>query len=376
MADGFPAVIKGQPTEAHELTFMGGKTLCSKLDFEGELAAPAESLSPALGKPTCTFGGEQTLQLNGCAFIFHPGAEKSPGVFGGTFDIGPPGCGPMTLAWGSCVVSFYPKTGLAATYENEGTGTKAVVRIKAQGTGIKYSRSGWCGTSSSEDGTYTGGWIAKAEQSGVPIGLRVAKKLPVGVYMTGKESAEKSQQPKLEAESYPVTMEGEAKAWTTWTMAGGSLHCNDAHYEASATASATNFPVAATYGDCEIWGLAGQVDMNSCHYVVHALNAGPPFQGKVDIACDEAGDAIEFNAYADETYEMLLCTAKVGPQTGLEGLDLKNVGAAHERGVTLGFSLKGLKYTINRYFFLCAGQEGKTYEDGTYSHETTLLGWR
>src|SRR5665811_1990695 len=144
---------------------------------------------------------------------------------------------------------------------------------------------------------------------------------------SGEGSEEEAEQPRLAAESYPLAIEafGEGETDVLANVQGGGWRCGEAAYEAELTAASDELDLQAEYADCYGENEAeeefpAQVQMNSCRYVLRLANAGPPYEGTVDVACAEPGDAIELKTYLYGTPEnpnTLICKGTVGPQQGL-----------------------------------------------------------
>lgn len=148
--------------------------------------------------------------------------------------------------------------------------------------------------------------------------------------------------PRLDAESYPVSLAGEGGA--SFATSFGNFECGESSFSASMSEAARQLPLSVTYSGCSAGEgqLGASVDMNSCHYTLDVDNAGPPYAGSFRVACDVGGDAIEFKA--DEGGARA-CTAKVGPQTA-HGLQLANIGEGPHRGVGVGGVAEGVEYEV------------------------------
>ncbi len=308
--------------------------------------------------------------MNGCQFTFHPGAEEAPGTFGGSFDIGPAGCGPITLALeAKCTVSLYPKNGLSAQFKNTGSGSEASVTVTAKGSGLKYVKNpAGCG-SAGESGEYRGSWQVKASSEGLPTGTRVVASLPAGMYLAGAKSGEAAKQPRIESERYPVTVSGVPVAGGTpvFNTTKHEIKCTTSHLSGEMGGILTELALQAEYSGCK-WGtLPTKVFMNSCRYVYHVLNIGPPYAGSMDVACTKAGDSIEIKSYTSEAYVTVVCTDKIGAQNGLGSVGLENTGSGVGRGIKVNTEVTGVKYTL--VGALCPPGSG---EDGSFTERTQL----
>lgn len=347
-ASGFeadkPAALQGSSTGFTLVTNVGEQSCTSpNLASEGTVSA-ASSLTMQVSNSTCSFfGSNPALKMNGCKFIFRPGT-KAGESFNGSYDIGPPGCGPITYKYLDCTVSIGAQTGLAATYQNTGSGNKATVKITSGASGIVYTETGsFCEKQgASSNGQYKGTWTVSGNSSGTQVGVRVVDPLQVGLFVSGKEG----DPPTLEAESYPATaLVSQKKGWPFMlSLNAGYVSCTETSLTAELTGSATEVQLDPSYGGCNALGFAGAtIDMNSCHYVVSLLDVGPPYAGSAEIACDQEGDAIEIVAG-------IFCRVTIPEQQGLEGIDIANVGQGHKRELDVDAALTGIEYTEEDLF--------------------------
>lgn len=184
----YGAYVNGD-SGGQEWQAFGAAAQCGASHFSlAALAEPSSTLAATtLTNPNCELlpsGNYAPFKFNGCSFVFHTGEETKWGGFSGTVDIGPAGCGPMTVEYSRwCPTwSFYPGTGfpgwpdLPVEFTNEGTGSKATVRAEVELVGIETQMPG-VGCSSgkiTKEGKYFGNWTLKAENElGEAIGLRV-----------------------------------------------------------------------------------------------------------------------------------------------------------------------------------------------------------
>lgn len=389
VAEQYPATLSSNaPLNNFTLTAGGGTFVCDGGAFSQNISTPEESLKPALVAPSCyEWGSKKTaLKMNGCDFTFHPGAETSPGIFNGTFDIGPTGCGPIVFSYNGetkCTLSIAPKSGLAATYENKGTGKTAYVTITANAKGLEgtFGPSGCPVVGADNNVQFTGSWEVKSKNgAGAQIGLRVSK--TAGIFLAGAKSEEKAKQPRLEAEKYPMAISGSNQGGKgegpRFKVGESNSVCEEAQFSTEASAATTELSVGATFGKCKVGVMLAKVKMGGCHFVYDILNAGPPYTGTADIVCAKESEAIEIRMYqnaAGEAEDKAVCIATYGPQTGFAGVGFANIGAGLERAVSVSTNLSGLKYSYTRLAGYCPYPLGNaTYTDGTFSAKTTLGG--
>jgi hypothetical protein len=303
------------------------------------------------------------IKTNGCQLTFHPGAEAE-GKFGGTFDIGPSGCGPISYQPAGCTLTIGSQNGLAATFANSGEGSSATVDIEIQISNPNYTQTGaGCGkTGTFENGYFKGVWhVTGFSPSGELIGIQVG---PIGLCLAGEKSEEKAKQPQFEAEKYPVPLTGVQDAASKHVLQtnSGPLKWGSVAYAGTLASTASEVKVTPTYAECKQQGIAATVKANSCYYVLHISNAGPPYVGTYDVACSKVGDVIEIKTAA--------CTTTVGSQTGLGGVAYTNAGTGSGRYVKVSYTTTGIKYTESGIGCSKTG----TFETGTYSGGTSLYG--
>ncbi|HYJ22315.1 MAG TPA: hypothetical protein VEW07_09870 [Solirubrobacterales bacterium] len=195
----------------------------------------------------------------------------------------------------------------------------------------------------------------------------VAAKEPVGVYVNGKESAEESKQPKLEAESYPVVLSGTEDTAHAFGTKLGQWSCAVAEFDHGQSAATAVQVLWMSYYQCTPpLGVMKAINPNGCEYVLHVANAGPPYQGSLDMSCP-----------AGKSYELVMasgvntCTIAIPSQTGLKGVNLTNVGSGSARGVQVAFEVTGMSYSLLGPKLLC---QAGSYTNGTYTGTMTLRG--
>ncbi|HWM54872.1 MAG TPA: hypothetical protein VNO20_05745 [Solirubrobacterales bacterium] len=370
--DEYPANVSGKAVGTPVITFSGGRTAtCPGSPFTEQYSAPTEKLTPGsmLDSKCSTYEGNATLEVKNCKFIFHPGAETNPGEFTGTFEIGPFSCGSMVLNGPTCDRFFGAQGGLSATYDNEGEGSKAAVAIDATTTGIAYTvvgPEGFCGKGV-QYATYDGSWqVTATNAEGASNGVRVET---LGLYMAGEKSEDKAKQPRIEAESYPVNVAGRqdpADKHVLTFHGGRTVKCEEVDFSSGTSAATTQLALGAKYVGCKatLGGstIAASVTMNSCHFALGVLNAGPAYAGSLGVTCGKEGDGIEVSDS--------ICAYKISPQAGLEGVGLATFGAGAERGIAVDLGVKGISYTRTKGNVTNCGE--KTGVTASYVGGSTL----
>lgn len=354
-----------------QLKLAGWESTCSEVWFGGSVGSDATSLTPSTQSIAgCGYGAQ--LELNGCSMTYKPGVETAPGVYGGTIDIGPAGCGPMSISkWGAAWCSSYtysvsPKTGLPAEFENVGSGPSARVKIRIHAQGLNVGAPPpftGCG-SSGENGSYEGSWEMSA-------GGGVHVDGAAGLFLSGKA---------FEGERSPESVIGQedATALPKFTAGGISTTCKQADFNGTISAATSALPLTASYGECKSGTPPALVKMNTCGYTLNVLNASAPYSGSLDVACTKAGDAIEVRSYASVAKmeeDKPICIASIGAQSGLSSVGLANLGSGSSRAVDVTPNLSGYTYNYSRLSAVCPGSgTGGTFSDGKYVGDTTLHG--
>lgn len=368
-ANSYPAVFQAKYSGEHFFKINIGTIGCETPLFQGEAKGPTKAISS--GSASWAKCAQTTLKPNGCQYTFRPGAEQSKGIFGGSFEIGPAGCGPMTMSGGGCEFTIGAQAGLAATYENLSDKSGPFVRINANATNLEYTQTGTaCKTTIFKNGGWVGSWEVSGHL-GASIGLQVDD-LRNGLYLVGEKSEEKASQPRLEAETYPATVLGaqDPADQLVFGTNSGTLKCGSVAFGSSASGATTQLALTAQYGDCW-WIILFQfktlVSMNSCHYTIDVLNAGPPYAGSLGVACGKEGDAIKVLTPG--------CTFTIPPQSGLGGLALANAGAGSERNLLVDANVSGIEYTETKGSPNTCKNGGQTSKNGTLKGGLTLDGW-
>lgn len=163
---------------------------------------------------------------------------------------------------------------------------------------------------------------------------------PVGLFIAGEKSEEVAKQPKFEAEKYTATVKSTALSEFEFVAQTGKLKCSEFAIPGTISAATSSFKTSQFFWPCKFLGLATTITANGCEFVLHVLNAGPPYVGTTDIVCP-AGKAIEFTASSGGTK---VCTLQMLPQTGVEGVSFQNTGAGSSRAITVNFKLTTMKY--------------------------------
>jgi hypothetical protein len=173
------------------------------------------------------------------------------------------------------------------------------------------------------------------------------------------------------APQYPTVIDGKSTNTMLEPRSSFKITCSGVRYDGTVASAGKTLALNAAYEGCAYGTSPVKVDMHSCYYVLHVLNAGPPYTGQADVACGSEGDVILVTVYLTKETEKegkSLCTYKIGAQSGLKGLDLDPFGLGY--GLEAVFHLEGLSST-REGSILCGSTTGST---GKYSGSTTLYG--
>ncbi|HEX5713850.1 MAG TPA: hypothetical protein VFX85_11095 [Solirubrobacterales bacterium] len=364
----YPATVGGKEISTHSFILSGERIItCDFSALSAFATGPSETLQVTATPSSCSSKYESgiTLKMNGCKFIYHPAPGK------GSLDIGPAGCGPITLEGANCTRTFSSQIGGAASFEN----LAKTVRVIDEAS-LQYKRTkGTLAACGSETGpaTFSGSWVINGLG---PEGAQVKAEAiaGTGLYMTGQQSEEAAKQPKFAAEKYPVTITGfqDPAQKQALTITGNrKVECGEANSLSQASAATAQLTLNTEYVGCVLTVLLNEfttvISTNGCSFQLNALNAGPPYKGSVDIACGE-GKAIELNVYGGGA---VICTYKISPQSGLTGVGLTNVGTGTEQGVAVSYNLSGIPVTRVKGTLAACGYANQT---ATYTGATTLHG--
>lgn len=368
----YPATLESEATgsASESRLHLGGLHMnCTPYPSSDVQASPSSTLTISGGAKCSGPNGTASTYLNGCSWTLHPTSEQWEYLSSGTVSIGPPGCGPIELKdliSQYCTISLDPESAFSGTagFHNEG----GTVDVNVELAGIQWTGSG--GGCAENEGSAD--WtqhlsVGSVDELEEPTSLELVPALPGGVYLTGEEAEEESEQPRFEAEYSPQALVG--GGFELFQTSAGKFFCKQGAMWGDLAAGAE---VALNYepGECRATALEFPmtVEVNSCHYVLHLLNAGPPYEGSFGVACDEEGDAIEYSAFSKGS---LLCRASVGAQQGIEGISLSNSGEGFNRKIGAEAAVEGIEYEYTGGS-LCTEEEVRS--DGEISGETTLTG--
>jgi hypothetical protein len=336
-------------------------TRCSDSAISGTLTGPSSTMSGISGME-CEVEGDganHKLNWNGCRIELHPGSESS-------FDIGPPGCGPVTglpiAHCGGAAVEILPQAGLPATYENIIAGGSREVRAKIH-TNLEFNTLGPC---KGEKLEFEAAWVIGATASSI-------WSVDGGFYISGRQSENESEQPRFVSEAKGPNLFGSMSAGgavKVTTPGLGSIQCGSASFDGILPWSMSVIPgVYANIGNCAWNGEGATINMRSCYlsYGVSNLDYEPPtsYKGAVGVGCQTKGDAIQV--------EMSGCVMKIAPQYNPASSEViyENQGEGTFRKVRIESSVaNNLTYAYSSGFCVLLGKGGS---NGSLSIGDTTL---
>jgi hypothetical protein len=187
-----------------------------------------------------------------------------------------------------------------------------------------------------------------------------------GFLRSRRRIGEAAKQPRFEAESYTATVKGHSQTAIEFGVAAGTVKCGSLELSGSISKATSSQTLSPFYLECKFTRLGATYEVfifaNSCNYVLHAVNTGPPYAGDFGLSCPVGSPGYQFAVrQSGET----ICTITYPVQSGVTGIGLGNLGSGKTREVEASFSLTGLKYTqagTNPLF--CKPGE---YANGTYT---------
>lgn len=356
VADSYPATLTGEATGTEGQLTLYFPSKCASPKLTGTLSKASETIAPASG--FCAL-----VKMNNCGLVFHPPVEG----INGTFDIAGAGCTGIEVSQLGVKEKILPQTGLAATFENEGTGSTAKVKIKAQATGIKYEVLEGAGKGSYSNGAYTTTWSLKGESAGSSTGVRVVP-FPGFSVIGGGANAE------FHSALYPVVIGGEqiageigGKKITKIEMvtAAGTVKCNTATFSTPSPYSqledSSELPLAPTYGGCTLAGvLSATVTPEAGCWYSFALTGGVPYVGNLSL-CNATVTPSGAGG----------CSLTISGQTR-SGVEYANVGSGSNATVEARANLSGLDYQVTNGKDCPNAPSDGAHNDGKYKGVVSL----
>ena len=171
-----------------------------------------------------------------------------------------------------------------------------------------------------------------------------------------------------EAESYPATISGsQIEGKHEFKTAANTLYCNTFGWQGTLGSGASELALTGSPGECSTAGIVVMtVAMNGCTFNFGSGSEleATLFGGSAKIVCP-AGKEIVWTGSTGN------CTARIPPQTFAGTVTLKNT-ATSPKSVKLSTAATGIHYTLNPTSGCLNKPAPGTYENGTYSGNTTL----
>lgn len=156
--------------------------------------------------------------------------------------------------------------------------------------------------------------------------------------------ASTSQAANLTASSYPAVLTGQTEGDNELFHLPNSnnffFECG-AHFYGQITESSSTFETEVTFSQCNVGLVVVLVENTGCKWRFHlGSGSGDLYSGKAQIVCP-AGKSIDFSIPA-----MGECAFTLGPQTGLETVDLIN--NTPTKDISAQMTIEGLAYTVTK----------------------------
>jgi hypothetical protein len=166
---GFVYSLSGSQVGEDVSTFSAGTVRCNEITYSGELRTPTSStltLAPSFSKCTAFGFVGASVDVNGCEYVFHTGAE-------GSTEIVCPAEKSIVVTAFNCWVTVGPQTLKTVSYTNEEAEGLHDIRINTNLTGMNFTQHSksfpGCPNGSFSNGKTTGALTLKA--SAVEAGI-------------------------------------------------------------------------------------------------------------------------------------------------------------------------------------------------------------
>src|SRR5690348_7595164 len=287
------------------------------------------------------------VKMNNCWVSIDAGAEKSPGVFSATLDIGGSKCTAIEFeTWNThCLLSIPPQRGVSGVTVENLAGSPGKVGVSGEPYLKAVGGGGALGCTKTGEATsvqWKLEWTLSASSAiGAGLDLKALSNPATGISYSSKEFHG-------ESASLPVAGDQGATPVTFLPSEGaGAITCTKAHFTSPALGS-TSVTLSAEYSGCiDSFGRNVTVNMKTCTYV---LNAG----GTAKILCG-TGESIE---YRIESGGSTVCTVQVPPQVLLSSVSYTTTGSGSESGIEVNLNLGSLETTTSGGFFNCGVSNG------------------
>ena len=353
MAENYPATLSGASVGLLNMeTSIGSSSNCEG-KLSGSAFVPSEAVNVSLPAESPCSGSGGPIKSNGCSLVLHLGAETSPGVFGGTFDIAA-GCSGLSSEYLGCKYNFPPQSGASATFENTTWEGKNVTIVNLSGGEMEYTINS-CGSGTHHDGRLWGSWRLSSSTLGTTYGIHVASQL--GLFLGGEGSASR-----LEAERYPAGVIAKQTTVEKFVVAAGNAKCAQVNLRGLAEEPTSGVYFLPELNLCKAFGRVAAVQTNGCLYTAIIEESGP-YAGGMWLGCP-SGKQLEINAGFG------FCVLSI-PSQQIAASTFEAMGSGAGRNVVDQMNGEGLEYTQSSG---CPAGAG-TFHNGVFSGGTTLEAW-
>jgi hypothetical protein len=297
--------------------------------------------------------------MNGCQFIFNPSAKSA--------EIGPPGCGPMTVPDGCGTLSIAAQGGLSATFSGYQFAEGIISADGVEISGEVTTSPAWCRSSVKIVASWDFATQMTVWENFVPIGISLTNE----------------KYPLTKAQAFPVNVAAGPAVLETGVMLVDKLgnktlnvRCPAVNLSAGELTKEAKsaFSLSGTYAGyytegayCESQIASVKVSMNSCRYDFPEIEQTGSTYTAVGggITCTKEGDRIVIERPGQQP-----CIIRLLPQS--LSATLTNEGSGLGSEIPLTIATSSLKYTTS---FACQ-LEGfkKEGEDGVMNQKLGLRG--
>jgi hypothetical protein len=361
-AGSYPATITAEASgETPTLITHFGPAKCPSPALAGSLSGPKETLTALAtsSSESCSFA------IPKCTLAFHPVS----GSTNGTFDI--EGCSSFqaTISTG-CNVLIGAKKGLPATFENQGSGTSATIKVKANLTGLENSSTNCTPIGTVfNDASYAPTWVIRGESGGKSTGVSVKEFPGLSVIGSGSYS-------EFHSDFYPATIsggqvkgtvEGKELAKLELVTVAGSVKCNTATFSTPSAypngqvEDSRELFLSPTYKECLLAGVQPvTITPANCAAPLNlALTGGPAYVGSLFMCSTEIVNS-ELN-----------CKITISSQTH-SGMEYANVGSGSSSTVQAKANLSGIEYQVAGGSHCPGAPADGSYNSGKYKGVMSL----
>lgn len=286
-AETYPVSFRWEEEKPIRFSIPGATpAVCYEAGGGGGESGPTDDLGSIIGMTCKQEGGssEQQLEMNGCAFEFHPGSSS--------FDVGPSGCGPITNIPLFCTDGIPAQTGLPATYESATSEGHEAIRVSVSEIDIEVGA--FCGGGTSRI-TFDGTWLVTGlNQNGEPVDISVSEEIK-GFFVSGEESEIEADQPHfVPADNLYVNIHGSLNAGedVTFNFEGIDVTCGGAEFWGGMNEATTSKKFITALSECESNSEPASVEFHKCGLSYKLSNSDPVFgsyKGTIGIFCETEG---------------------------------------------------------------------------------------